>query len=111
MSRRHRLLALPPDWTMIRGLRLTTDGLQGAVLEVATSRITLFAGVHVITAEMAGWSTGAIIACLKTCDTPPGVEPSLLYLTAADLAPLLACGALSCVDQLRLLAHVPGWQP
>ena len=111
MSRLRRRLSLPATWASVRGLWLTADGLHGAVLDEAVPKIILFEGVRVITADAFGWSVREIIACLSAYDTPPNVEPGIAHLTERHLQPLLACGALTRVDLLRLMAHVPGWQP
>lgn len=111
MSRLRRRLTLPDHWASVRGLWLAGTGLHGAVLDEATNRIVLFEGVRVITADAVGWSVREIITCLSFYDTPAGVEPVLSDLCEADLQPLLACGALTRVDFLRLMAHVPGWEP
>ncbi|WP_174278274.1 hypothetical protein [Sphingomonas bacterium] len=111
MSRPDRRLELPEHWISVSGLWLDPDGLRGSVFDEATSRVLLFEGVRVIAADVTGWSVGDVVACLVCHDTPRGVEPRLTHLSDAELAPLVACGALTRIERLRLLAHVPGWQP
>ena len=111
MSRPDRRLQLPEQWISVSGLWLDPDGLRGSVLCEKTSQVLLFEGVRVISAEVADWSVGEIVTCLVCHDTPRGVEPRLSYLSDEELAPLVAWGALTRIERLRLLAHVPGWQP
>lgn len=111
MSRPSRRLGLPAHWASATGLWLDPDGLRGSVLCEKTSRILLFEGVRVISADVTGWSVREIVTCLVCHETPRGVEPQLSYLSNNELAPLVGCGALTRIERLRLLAHVPGWQP
>lgn len=111
MRRPDRRLELPSHWASASGLWLDPDGLRGSVLCETTSRVLLFEGVRVISADVTGWSVGEIVSCLVTHDTPRGVEPRLTYLSDVELAPLVNCGALTRIERLRLLAHVPGWRP
>ena len=111
MTRASRRLELPTHWASVSGLWLDSDGLRGSVLCEKTSQVLLFEGVRVIAADVTGWSMHEIVTCLVTHDTPRGVEPHLSYLRDEDLAPLVTCGALTRIEQLLLLAHVPGWHP
>lgn len=110
MTRPRRRLPLPDRWMTVQGLHLGSDGLHGTVLDEAGRRICVFEGVRVITADVDGWSMHEVIAGLSANHTPAGVEPQLAYLAEKDLEPMLACGALTKVDALRLMGHVPGWR-
>ena len=111
MTRLRRRLPLPAWWASVRGLWLTADGLRGAVVDDTVPQIVLFEGVRTITVDTLGWTVREIIACLSGHDTPLHAEPRIADLTEGDLQPLLACGALTRIEVLRLMAHVPGWQP
>jgi hypothetical protein len=111
VRRLRRRLSLPVGWSSIRGLWIATDGLYGAVLNEPDQRIALFEGVHVISVDVVGWTVAEIIGCLTSHDTPPNVEPRVALLTEAHLEPLIGCGALTRINALGLMAHVPGWQP
>lgn len=111
MSPPSRRLELPAHWASASGLWLEREGLSGSVLCERTGQVLLFEGVRVISAEVAGWSVHEIVTCLVTHDTPSEVEPQLSYLSDQELAPLVNSGALTRIERLRLLAHVPGWQP
>lgn len=111
MSRPNHRLQLPAHWASATGLWLDPDGLRGSVLCERAARVLLFEGVRVISADVTGWSAGEIVTCLVCHETPRGIEPRLFYLSDEELAPLVNCGALTRIERLRLLAHVPGWQP
>ena len=111
LTRPSRRLELPTHWASTSGLWLDPGGLRGSVLCEKTSQVLLFEGVSVISAEVTGWSMGEIVTCLVCHETPRGVEPRLSFLSDQELAPLVTCGALTRIEQLLLLAHVPGWKP
>ena len=43
--------------------------------------------------------------------TADGLHGAVLDETVPWTVPLLACGALTRIDVLGLMAHVPGWEP
>lgn len=95
----------------MRGLWLAEGGLFGAVFDERAQRLALFEGVRVVSVDTIDWTVREVVACLQHYVTPPNVEPRLSYLTESELEPLVACGALTAIDRLRLLSHVPGWKP
>lgn len=111
MTRRDRRLELPAHWASTGGLWLDAAGLHGGVFDGQVYRIMIFEGVRVIAADVSGWGVAEVVACLVHHETPRNVEPRLSWLSDAELAPLIACGALTSIERLRLLSHVPGWQP
>ena len=111
MSALNRCLPLPATWTTVDGLWIAEGGLFGTVFDERTRRVILFEDVRIVSADATGWTVRDVIACLQHYDTPRNVEPQISYLTEAELEPLVACGALTAIDRLRLLSHVPGWQP
>ena len=61
MSIRYHL-PLPATWVSIAGLSLDETGLHGAVYDEKATRVVLFEGVRVITADATRWSLREIIA-------------------------------------------------
>lgn len=111
VTKLRRRLTLPSYWATVRGLWLCIDGLRGAVLDESADRIVLFEGARTIAIDAYGWSVREVIACLAGYDVPLITEPTVAPLTERDLQPLLACGALTQVDRLLIMSHVPGWRP